>query len=102
MFRFELTGEGSLRYTNTYELPGNPLSLQVRGGFLIVAVDMPKAALLQVNLQGDPQVITGVYQEDKAEGEEDIALSTDELSKLLFTMENLRKMDFEDGADTEG
>ena len=68
---------------------------------MIVAVDEPQASLLQVSLQGEPQVKTHPYQEDKAEDEEDVALSTDELSKLLFTMENLRKVDFGDDADTE-
>ena len=67
---------------------------------MIVAVDRPRASLLRVELQGEPKVNTGLYQEDKAEVE-DVTLSADELSKLLFTTENLRKMDFEDGADTE-
>ena len=67
---------------------------------LVVAVDQPDASLLVVELGKDSQANAGHFEEDAAENE-DIGLSMDDLGKILYTAENLRKVDFEDGADTE-
>lgn len=65
---------------------------------LIVAVDEPEASLLVVDPGEDSKVGTRHFEEEKAKSE-DISLSVEDLGKILYTAENLRKLDHDDGAE---
>lgn len=110
---FTLTAAGSLSASRTISLPGNPLEIEVvNDKTLLVAVepntrdggeqDAKKSLLKVEHVKGEYQVSDEVVQDvpDLSDNETDVA--EDELQMLLYSAENLRKMDFEEGgADAE-
>lgn len=113
IFMFTLKAAGSLEFSRTITLPGNPLELQVVDGErLLVAVE-PKAreageydakqSILKVeHADGEDRVSDGVVKDVPDLGDNETDLAEEEMQMLLYSTENLRKMEFEDGgADAE-
>lgn len=110
---FTLKATGSLKYSRTIGLPGNPLELEVVDGEkLLVAVephareageyDAKKSLLKVEHVNGEYQVSDGVVQDVPDLGDSETDVTEEEAQLLLYSAENLRKMDFEDGgADAE-
>lgn len=113
IFIFTLKAAGSPEFSRTITLPGNPLELQVvNGERLLIAVE-PKAreageydakqSILKVeHADGEYRVSDGVVRYVPDLGDNETDLAEEEMQMLLYSAENLRKMEFEDGgADAE-
>jgi hypothetical protein len=110
---FTLKAAGSLAFSRTITLPGNPLELQVVDGEkLLVAVepeareageyDAKKSLLKVEHVDGEYRVSDGVVKDVPDLGDNETDLAEEEMQMLLYSADNLRKMEFEDGgADAE-
>ncbi|ROV99967.1 hypothetical protein VMCG_06237 [Cytospora schulzeri] len=114
IFMFTLKAAGSLEFSRTISLPGNPLELEVvDGDRLLVAVepstreaggeyDVTKSVLKVEHVNGEYQVSEGVVKDVPDLGVNETDIAEEEMQMLLYSAENLRKMEFEDGgADAE-
>ncbi|KAJ0121337.1 wd repeat domain-containing protein [Diaporthe amygdali] len=108
IFMFSLGATGALDYLRTISIPGMPLEVQVVDeARLVVAVEPVRTgggeydlskSLLKVEHVGDQyQVTDGLVGNAPDLGEHETDLAEDELQTLLFSAENLRKTDFEEG-----
>ncbi|POS76926.1 WD repeat domain-containing protein [Diaporthe helianthi] len=109
IFLFILRPTGTLDYVRNIKLPGNPLEIEVLDGDrLIVAVEPMRhhggeydlcKSLLRVEHEGhDYKVTEGLVDQVTDLGEHETDLAEEELQTLLFSAENLRKTDSEEGS----
>lgn len=112
LFLFTLKDTGSLEFSCTIRLPGNPLDLGVvDAAKIVVAVDLGQEgieddlfkSLLQVErADGEYRIGEDIVKDVPDVGKEDTDVPVEELNKLLYSAETLRKTDYEDGgADAE-
>lgn len=115
IFLFNLKGADTLEFSRTIDLPGNPFEIAiVDAQHLIVAVDPDhrkagaydvRRSLLRVKLvDSEYHVSEDVIQNAtvlEAEVSSDDDVSEQELGKLLYTAETLRKGNFEGRGDAE-
>lgn len=112
VFMFILQASGSLEFSRTISLPGNPMDIAiVSSEKAVVAVDpghesasggdLKKSLLKVEHINGEYKASDDLVQDisDLGDGETDV--SEEELQKLLYSAETLRKMESEDGADAE-
>lgn len=109
LFLYTLKEAGSLEFVNTIKLTGNPLDVGiVDSAKLVVAVDTStnaaagdhdlKKSLLKVEQRnGEYQVSEGLIQDIPELEDTSAEILEDELQKLLYTAETLRKLDLEEG-----
>ncbi|ROW16098.1 hypothetical protein VPNG_01944 [Cytospora leucostoma] len=113
IFIFTLKANGSLDFSRTIRLPGNPLEVDVVDGeTLLVAAepnardageyDTKKSILKVEHVNGEFQVSDGVINDIPDLGDNETDLTEEEMQALLYSAENLRKMEFDEpGADAE-
>ncbi|KUI66780.1 tRNA (guanine-N(7)-)-methyltransferase non-catalytic subunit trm82 [Cytospora mali] len=108
IFMFTLKTSGSLEFARMISLPSNPLEVEVVDGErLLVAVepnalesgeyDAKKSLLKVEHINGEYQVSDEVVNDVPDLGDNETDIATEEIQMLLYSAENLRKMDFEDG-----
>lgn len=106
LFLFILQDTGSLEISRTIRLPGNPLEVGVVDGTnLVVAVepihetgdyDVFKSLLKVEHLNGGYQISEGLVKDVPEVSNEDSDVSAEELKRLLYSAETLRKLDVEE------
>jgi tRNA (guanine-N(7)-)-methyltransferase subunit TRM82 len=94
---------------HTISLEGNPLDAAFLPQRIIVSVDDNSNSsigktLLALEQDGNTWFISSslAYQEPEADSALDAIMSREELDKALYTIENLRKSEHDDGGDAEG
>lgn len=111
LFIFNLKDTGSLEFSHSIRLPGNPLEIGiVDGEKLVVATDPShkedgggydlRKSLLEVkHASGEYQVLDELVKDlPEASEAEDADIPDEELQRLLYSAEALRKIESEEGA----
>ncbi|GAB1310923.1 tRNA (guanine-N(7)-)-methyltransferase non-catalytic subunit trm82 [Madurella fahalii] len=104
LFHYQLLDDNTLRHYETIRLPGNPLDVEILGpGRLLVAVDTSASSATEGN---DAALSSLIVLDKDAEAEagwrrshaaprnvpEAVSLSAEELQKILYSTESLRKL----------
>lgn len=107
LFLFMLKDTGSLEFSQTVHLPGNALEVGVVDGEkLIVAVDpnqkeardydLQKSLVMVEYANGEYQIADNVVTDVADLNTEDMDVPDEEVQRLLYSAETLRKLDTED------
>lgn len=112
LFLFILKDTGSLEFSRTVKLPGNPLEVGVVDATnLVVAIDpihetgdydVFKSLLKVEHTNGEYQISDGLVRDIPDVSNEDADVSAEELKRLLYSAETLRKLDTEDAGGDAG
>lgn len=111
LFLFVLKDTGYLKFSRTIKLPGNPLEVGVVDTTrLVVAVDpiqetgdydVFKSLLKVEHADGEYHISDGLVKDIPDVSKEDANVSAEEMKRLLYSAETLRKLDAEGAGDAE-